>query len=78
MSVNERAYDLIYCLSSHVLTHPPLVIGQLFDQPTARAKLHDYVYELVILLGLIILDDARVINFLQDGDFLVKGLNIFL
>ena len=78
MSVNESAYDLIYCLCSHVLAHLPLVIGQLLEQLAARAKLHDEVYELLILVGLIILNDVWVINFLQDGDFLMKGLDILL
>ena len=78
MSVNKSANDLIYCLCSHVLAHLPLVIGQLLEQLAARAKLHDEVYELLILVGLIILNDVWVINFLQDGDFLMKGLDIFL
>ena len=41
MTMNERAYDLLNGLCSHVLTHLPLVIGQLLKQLTARAKLHD-------------------------------------
>ena len=78
MTVNKGANDFLNSISSSLLAHFHLSLCKLLDELTARAQLHDQVYEPLILVGLIVLDDIRVIDLLENGNLDVKGLYLLL
>ena len=53
------------------------ILSDLLDDFAARAKLHNKVNESFVFISFIVSNDIRVVNFLENGYFLMKSLNFF-
>lgn len=79
MTVINRAKELLHNLRCLTLTEHLVLLGcNLVKQLTTWAVLHDKVHVLDIIIGLVILDDVRMVQLRQNSDLFLYGLDIFL
>ena len=79
MTVINSAKEFLHNLGRLTLTkHLVLLRGNLVEELTTRAVLHDKVHVLDIIVGLVILDNVRMVQLRQDSDLLPYGLDVVL
>lgn len=77
MTVVNRAKEFLHNLGRLTLTeHLVLLRRNLVEELAARAVLHDKVHVLDIIIGLVILDDVRMVQLRQNSDLLFDGLDV--